>query len=130
MTGSYPARPVPWLLAALEAMTPHKRRILLIEPRQPLPMALRGLGGAEVSFATLSAVDAALLERVRPDVVLAPLMTPAFDVLDLARLLASLGYKGQLRAFASGIPKPELVRQEIAAACPGIDFDLMVVVAD
>ncbi|MDP1667728.1 hypothetical protein [Phaeovulum sp.] len=130
MTGSHPARPTPWLAAALDATAAEHRRILLIDPRHPQPMALRGLKGADITFATLAAVDAGLLDRTTPDVVLAPLMTPSFDVLDLARRLRALGYRGQLRAFTPNIPDPHLVRSEIASACPGLDFDLIVLATD
>ncbi|MBW6507417.1 MAG: hypothetical protein K0B00_11780 [Rhodobacteraceae bacterium] len=78
----------------------------------------------------LAAVDAGLLVRLRPDVVLAPLMTPSFDMLDLARMLWMLDFRGQVRALTPAIPDPHLVCSEIMAACPGLDFDLIVVKPD
>lgn len=126
MTGSQSVGPRPWFFTALNTLATGNSTVLLIEPG-PCPSATPvGIGDENIAFATLAAVDAGLLDRIRPDVVLAPLMTPAFDVLDLARLLSALGYRGQLRAVTPGIPDPRLVRREIAAACPGLDFELVV----
>lgn len=126
MTGSQLTGPGPWSFAVLGALASENGTVLLIEPGPSLPTMQRTGGSDNIAFATLAAVDAALLERIRPAVVLAPLMTPAFDVLDLARLLSALGYRGQLRAVTPGIPDPHLVRREIAAACPGLNFELVV----
>lgn len=129
MRGSQPARMAPWLTAALAVSVPENRRILVIDPHQPLS-APHGVKGAEIGRATLVEVDQDLLARLCPDVVLAPLMTQDFDILDLARRLRALGYRGRLRAYAPRIPDPHLVQREISAACPGLDFDLIVIDTD
>lgn len=102
-----------------------KRRILMVEPRHALPMALPDLVGAEVTHVGYGAISAALLARTTPDLVLTPLMNQAFDVLDVARLLKFLGYTGALRAIAPPLPNRHLIRTEIAAICPDLDFDLI-----
>ncbi|WP_372839683.1 hypothetical protein [Phaeovulum sp.] len=83
-----------------------------------------------MSFATFAMVDGELLARLGPDVVLAPLMTSSFDVLDLALRLVTLGYRGTLRAVTRKIPNPRLVEHEIASAYPELSFELIVLDAD
>lgn len=68
------------------------RRILVVDPSQSLPRALRGVQGASITIARLAKIDAGMLGRVCPDVVLSPLFSPGHDILDLARLLDRLGY--------------------------------------
>lgn len=66
------------------------------------------------------------LARWRPDIVLSPLVDTGFDCVDLARRLCDLGYAGRYRVAAAALPNPELIRREVAAACPGLDFGLVV----
>lgn len=61
-----------------------------------------------------------------PDLVLSPLLTPEFDALDLARLLAQCGYRGRYLALVDRLPSANLVRREVAAGSPGINFDVIV----
>ncbi len=129
MTGSQSATPLCVFASALPT-EPALRKSLVIKSRQPLPAALRGPDGNEVSFATFAMVDGELLARLGPDVVLAPLMTSSFDVLDLALRLVTLGYRGTLRAVTRKIPNPRLVEHEIASAYPELSFELIVLDAD
>jgi hypothetical protein len=71
-------------------------------------------------------ISAPTIAALKPDVVLTPLFGPGFDCLDVAHALLAAGYRGQLRAVVSYVPNPALVRREIAACCPGLDFDLIV----
>jgi hypothetical protein len=77
-------------------------------------------------FADFCDVTAEMLAEVRPDVVISALFAPDFDVLDLARKLVDLGFKGRYRALSAALPNPSVIRTEVAAAAPGIDFDLFV----
>lgn len=83
----------------------------------PLPAEL---AAAVRVHAVWSAVSAALLARVLPDAVIAPLCGEDFDVIDLAERLSAWGYGGCLLVVAPPLPDPELVLREIASACPGI----------
>lgn len=71
--------------------------------------------------------DAQILVRTQPDVVLSPLFSAQFDAIDLAEKLQDLGYRGRYRALAVGLPKPAIVRREIAAVAPDVDFDIFVI---
>lgn len=83
-------------------------------------------GGGHAGMIDPEAITAGTLAILRPDVVLTPLVGAGFDCLDVALALCEAGYAGQLRAVVSFVPNPALVRREIAGACPGLDFDLIV----
>jgi len=101
------------------------RRILVVEPSQSLPLALRGVSGVAITIVPLEAIDATLIARTMPDVVLSPLLCPEHDILDLARLLNALGYRGALRAYSAPLPNPRLILSEVRQAWPGGDFDIL-----
>jgi hypothetical protein len=61
-----------------------------------------------------------------PALVLSPLLTPAFDALDLARLLTQCGYRGRYLALVDRLPSANLIRREVAAQSPNINFDVIV----
>lgn len=71
-------------------------------------------------------VTAETLAAVQPDVVLSPLVFGPFDCFDLAAVLSAAGFLGRYRAAAGQIPSPGLVRREIAASFPELDFDVVV----
>lgn len=101
------------------------RRILIVDPSQELPQALRGVTGANITIARVSMIDAALLARVQPDVILAPLVSPGHDILDLARLLDKVGYTGPLRAYSPPLPNVALVCAEVKQIWGERDFDIL-----
>jgi hypothetical protein len=61
-----------------------------------------------------------------PDLVLSPLLTPQFDALDLARILSQCGYRGRYLALVDRLPSANLIRREVAAQSPNINFDVIV----
>lgn len=76
-------------------------------------------------FARFQQVTAAFLAQVAPDIVVAPLFGPDFDVLDLAELLAASGFGGRLLALTMPLPRPEAVRAEVRGHVAGLSFDLV-----
>ena len=106
------------------ALTNADQRVLVVATRRIPVAALPHCAGDKIVFARFDDVGAALLARFEPDLILAPLMAPEFDILDLARQLTQCGYRGALRAMARQIPNPALVRAELAQLCPDLDFDL------
>lgn len=77
-------------------------------------------------FAGIADVTAETLERIAPDVVLSALFTAEFDALDLARLLADLGFCGRYRALSQTLPRPAVIRSEVSGVAPDLDFDLFI----
>lgn len=61
-----------------------------------------------------------------PALVLSPLLTPAFDALDLARLLTQCGYRGRYLALVDRLPSANLIRREVEAQSPTLNFDVIV----
>lgn len=61
-----------------------------------------------------------------PGLVLSPLLTPEFDALDLARILTQCGYRGRYLALVERLPSANLIRREVAAQSPNINFDVIV----
>lgn len=104
---------------------PANRRILVVEPSQALPLALRNLSGAMVTIVKFPTIDHALLDRVQPDVVISALISAQFDILDLAAHLKALGYAGALRAITPPVPNARLIRTEVAHLWPELDFGLI-----
>lgn len=77
-----------------------------------------------VAFADLTA---AVLDEVRPGMVLSSLVSKGYDAVDVARSLARLGFTGLYRALSPPLPDPRAVRDEVRGAAPGLDFDLIIV---
>ena len=78
-------------------------------------------------FVGFDDVTAGLLSELRPDVVLSALLGENFDALELARRLHALKFAGRYRALTNGLPNPGVVRAEVQAAVPDLDFDLFVI---
>lgn len=108
-----------------EALSWAGRRILVVDPAQSLPQALRGVQGASITLTRLSQINAQLIARVAPDVVLAPLFSPDHDILDLARVLDGAGYRGPLRAWSPPLPDSALVCAEVRQIWGTRDFDIL-----
>ncbi|WP_284163326.1 hypothetical protein [Frigidibacter sp. SD6-1] len=60
-----------------------------------------------------------------PDAVLAPLLAPDFDILDVAERLTRLGFRGILLISTPRLPNPGTVLAEIRGACTGFRAELV-----
>ncbi|MGJ8583118.1 MAG: hypothetical protein ACSHXD_03410 [Marinosulfonomonas sp.] len=85
----------------------------------PLP------GDLKLIFADFVEVSPTLLGTVQPDVVLSPLLCPAFDCLDLAQRLHKFEYEGRYRVLAPALPNPHVIRSEVKHHCPSLDFNFI-----
>lgn len=74
---------------------------------------------AQLNMVPLTGPDAPIL-------VLSPLVTAQFDAIDLAKRLALSGYRGRYLALVERLPDPKLIRREVAAQSPGINFDVII----
>jgi hypothetical protein len=61
-----------------------------------------------------------------PALVLSPLLTPMFDAIDLARYLSQRGYRGRYLALVERLPSANLIRREVEAQSPDLNFDVVV----
>lgn len=78
-------------------------------------------------FCVFSDLTTEFLNEHLPDVILTPLVTSQFDVLELAIRLDQLNFEGRVRAICAPLPNPELILSEVRFECPALDFDLIVV---
>jgi hypothetical protein len=58
--------------------------------------------------------------------VLSPLLTPVFDAIDLARYLSQRGYRGRYLALVDRLPSANLIRREVEAQSPDLNFDVII----
>ncbi len=61
-----------------------------------------------------------------PALVLSPLLTPVFDAIDLARYLSQRGFRGRYLALVERLPSAKLIRREVEAQSPDLNFDVIV----
>lgn len=87
--------------------------------KQPIPP------GGRIILASFSDLSQDLLARIRPKLVLSPLLARDFDCIDLAQMLFALGFGGQYRVISGDIPNPRIVTAEIQSLCPGLDFGVL-----
>lgn len=66
-----------------------------------------------------------MLRNVKPDLIISPLITPEWDVVDLGLHLQSLGYTGKFFALTKPLPRAELVLREVSAVCPRLKIQLL-----
>lgn len=108
---------------------PHGRSrpvILAVGLVTPVPSLPEGLAQAVIVHTGWGVLSAALLARVLPDAVLAPLLGVGFDIIDLAEWLDGRGFGGTLLVAAGPLPDRGLVQREIAASCPCIPQVLLI----
>lgn len=67
------------------------------------------------------------VSTVEPEIILSPLVAKAFDAYQVVKDLKTIGYQGRYRAVARELPNIAMVRDEISAIAPEIDFDIVVV---
>lgn len=61
----------------------------------------------------------------RPNIVIAPLLAPVFDALDVITVLTRLGFQGQLLAVSAALPDAAAVLRELRADCTGFRLDIL-----
>jgi hypothetical protein len=81
--------------------------------------AARSIAGA--AFEDLTP---ALLGKLRPEIVLTPLIGCCFDAIDVAQNLSRMGYENSLIVIAEALPVPALVETEVKAVARDIDVSV------
>ena len=105
-------------------------RILALEVAPSLLDLVREDMGGSCVVARFEMLNLQFLAQVMPDTILAPLLGPNFDILDLVDRLTRIGFGGALRALTLPLPDPDAVRAEVRSHAGGLDFDLIVVSGD
>lgn len=81
-------------------------------------------GDADYSYTSFASLSRELLADIAPDLVLSPLVSKDFDVIDLARHLADLDYTGSFRVILDRIPDAAIIKAEVTLVAPHLDFDI------
>lgn len=97
----------------------------LIHNADLLGPRLVGVARPDLHFCEYDELGQQVLDDIRPAVVVSLLLGPEFDAVDVARRLHELGYNGSYRALTSGLPNGDIVKREVAAEAPGLDFQLL-----
>ena len=66
-----------------------------------------------ITHASSHDLDAAMLARVAPDLVIVPLFAGDLDATMIIERLVALGYCGRVAVLAPTLPNPRLVEQEL-----------------
>jgi len=85
---------------------------------------------SDTVFCNIDDLTPAFLKNHQPHIILSPLVTAQFDVIDLAVLLGQLNFDGRFRALTTALPDPDIVLNEVRLECPRLDFDLIIVRPD
>lgn len=84
----------------------------------------------EIVFAGIDDIDLGRMELLMPELVVSPVVTPSFDCLDVAHRLADLGFAGAYRALSQTMPDISMIRREVRALYPNLDFDILQITND
>lgn len=116
------------------SMQPQKNRVTALQLCKEAQRVLRVDPGAETALlpgmtaATFQHPDmlsADLMKDILPDLVVAPLIGPSWDALDVALSLSGAGYDGMLLIVSPPLPRQAAVLREMQALCPTLDIRLM-----
>lgn len=100
-------------------------QILILDNPSGVPSRIPEARGASIAHARFSQLDDDLLRSLAPQMIVAPLISTRFDCKDVAQKLSALGWEGHLVAMSPPLPRPQLVRSEIAMSCHRIRFDIV-----
>lgn len=101
------------------------RTVLLIDAADVLSRLSPRPGHQSVVLTQMRMLSDTMLANVRPDAIVAPLITADYDIVDLGILLEELGYRGDLYALTRPLPRAELVILEVGAVCPRLNVRLL-----
>lgn len=96
---------------------PAAHRLLIVEPGSFLTALAREIphDGAMV-LCQYHRLSCAMIGRVMPDCVVAPLFSPAFDIFELIALLQASEFQGKLMAVSPPLPNCRMVLRELQSA--------------
>ena len=109
-----------------EGARPGGSRVICVGDPVLLPIEqVYGTDRIEVVFCEFHHLPRAMDHARRPSLVLSPLLARRFDCVDVAQMLHQIDFAGMMRAVGDDLPDPDIVRREVRALCPRLDFDLI-----
>jgi hypothetical protein len=118
------SRPV-GMVGPVPVPMPDVGTVLALDLRGAQALLAEEAPGWTCVIARFAHVDATLLGRVSPDLVMFPLFGPGFDALQVVERLGRLGYRGRLCCVTGPLPAPEVVRAELERANGGRRLSLI-----
>lgn len=100
-------------------------RVLVVGPPHPEATAWAGHEVSVQSQVSFADLNAEVLARVRPDTVVSALFSAECDIIDVAKVLTRLGYRGKLVALAPKLPNPRLIVAELRAVNPDLAVEVV-----
>jgi hypothetical protein len=101
------------------------RSVLLIEASHALSLLNPRPGVQTVVVTHRRLLSAAMLQTVRPDVIVAPLIAGGWDLVELGEVLDGFGYRGTICALTRPLPRGDLILGELGALYPGLTFRMV-----
>lgn len=117
--------PGPETLAPIRTPLGAAKTVLVIEAHEALGQIDPAPNRQSVVLTQKRMLSRSMIDTVRPDAVIGPLINTDWDIVDLAMALESLGYSGDLYAVTRPLPRAELVVREVSAVCPGLTVHLL-----
>jgi len=102
-----------------------RETLLIIDAPEALVLVAQLEKPPEVVVSLFPQLDAALLDRVRPDCIALPLLDPRLDVAQALQRLAELGYRGRICVLTAPLPDHAMVEAELRALAPGVTVHLI-----
>ncbi len=62
-----------------------------------------------------------------PQLIFSPVVAKGFDCIDVAARLSELNFAGAYRALTHRLPNPDIVKREVRAVFPELDFDVLTI---
>jgi hypothetical protein len=87
--------------------------VLAVDVRRAGQLVAEHRPGAALVMTRFALLDRALLDRVKPDCVLVPLIGPGFDAVQALTLLRQLNYRLDVCVTTSRLPAPDMVLSEL-----------------
>lgn len=79
----------------------------------------------DIAYIAFCDLDQETLTKHAPAIILSPLIADTFDVLDIATRLSELRFAGRYRALSTGNSDAKLIKAEVLATAPDLDFDIL-----
>ena len=99
--------------------------VLLIEASLAMSLLAPRPGGQSVVITHRRLLSVRMLQTVRPDIIVAPLIAEHWDLVELAAALEEMGYHGKIHALTPPLPRGELILSELSALYPKLGFGLL-----
>ena len=114
----------------LKTILAQGERIMVVGAIPTLDEHLRKSGCESIVSVPYFNLTATTIAQMRPDLVLAPLLGPGFDIVDIGVRLEAMGYSARLSAVTVPLPDAVAVACEIRNQFRKLEFALIELVGE